>query len=216
MPYTTPIHKIDLPTWHRRHIYECFRTQDFPYINMGVELDVTNLCRYVREEGISFYFSMIFAATKTADEIENFHYRILDDEPVFIEKNTAFATHLQPGNPDFVEYECEDYPTMKEFARENRRKADLPIKEGGLPQIAGRSDILNFSCIPWVRYTHFVRSITTFGKDSNPMITIGRFEKQGDRMTMPFSVQVHHGLMDGYQVSQYVTRLQQYLDACKI
>ncbi len=50
------------------------------------------------------------------------------------------------------------------------------------------------------------------GVDSNPKVTWGKYFKQDDRVLMPFSVQVHHGLMDGLHVGRYFEMLQRYID----
>ena len=59
-----------MDTWNRRHLFRSYLGTDFPYVNIGCELDITKLYRYVKEEGLSLYFSLIYAATKAADEIE--------------------------------------------------------------------------------------------------------------------------------------------------
>ena len=45
----------------------------------------------------------------------------------------------------------------------------------------------------------------------DPRIAFGRFVKENDRTLLPFSVEVHHALMDGLHVGRYVNRLQEVL-----
>lgn len=202
---------IDLSSWNRAHIFRSYLGTDFPYIIIGNNMDVTKLYRHARQEGISFYFSMIYAATKIANEIENFRFRFEGEQPFVIDKNIAFAAHLQPGEEIFVSVECDDYPTMEEFARKNRQKASVPVPESGLNHLRGTDDIINFSCIPWISYTHFIRTIRKNGEDCNPKISFGKFIRENGRILMPFSSQTHHGLMDGYHVGKYFNRLEEYL-----
>ena len=203
--------EIDLQTWNRAHIFRSYLGTDLPYIIIGCNLDVTNLYRYAKKEGISFYFSMIYAAKTIADGIENFRYRFENGQPYLIDKNTAFATHLAPGEELFSMVECDEYPTLKEFARKNREKADLPVEESGLPLLRGHDDTMNFSCIPWISYTHFFRTIAHGGEDCHPKVSFGKFIRENDRILMPFSSQTHHGLMDGFHVGKYFNRLEEYL-----
>jgi chloramphenicol O-acetyltransferase type A len=202
---------IDLSTWNRAHLFRTYLNTDFPYINIGCEMDVTKLYQYTRENGLSFYFSMIYAATTIADEIENFRYRFEGEQPFVIDKNTAFATHLIPGEELFTMVECAPYATLDEFAAENRKKADIPQPKSGLAAMKGRLDIINFTCIPWVHYTHFVRTIHTDGVDCVPKISMGKFSKEQGKVRMPFSTQTHHGLTDGVHVGKYFQRLEEYL-----
>ena len=203
--------KIDLDTWNRTHLFRSYLGTDFPYINIGCDMDVTKLYHFARKEGLSFYFSMIFAATKIADEIENFRYRFTDGEPFMIERNTAFATHMEPGDEVFRMVECEHCNSLTEFAQINREKAKIPLPDSGLAALKGRMDILNFTMIPWIHYTHFIRTISKDGIDCNPKISMGRYTKENGKVLMPFSTQTHHGLMDGCHVGRYFNRLEEYL-----
>lgn len=202
---------IDLDTWNRKHLFEAYEGTDFPYINIGCDIDVTRLYRYTKEEGISFYFSMIYICTKLADDFENFRYRFEGKQPFIIDRNVAFATHLQPGSDIFVMVECDQYETMKEFAEMNRKKGEIPLENSGLSALSGRNDIINFSCIPWVSYTHFVRTISKAGVDCNPKMTFGKFKRENDKVLLPFSCQTHHGMMDGVHVGKYIQRLEEYI-----
>ena len=57
-----------------------------------------------------------------------------------------------------------------------------------------------------------MRTIGALGVDSSPKISWGKYFEQGGRTLVPFSVQVHHGLMDGYHVGRYYGEVQRLLD----
>lgn len=204
--------KIDLSTWNRSDIFDVYLGTDFPYVNIGCELDITKLYRYVKQEGLSLYFSMIYVATKAADAVENYRYRFENGQPFVIDRNTAFATHLTPGDDVFTMVECDHYPTMKEFAEKNRVKADIPQPRHGQTAMEGRLDILNFTCIPWIRYTHFMRTIKEDGVDCVPKLSMGKYVKADGKVLIPFSSQTHHGLTDGYHVGKFFQTLESYLE----
>lgn len=107
--------------------------------------------------------------------------------------------------------ECDRYPTLREFAKKNREKAGISLPESGLAQMKGRMDLINFTCIPWVHYTHFVRTIRTDGVDCNPKMSMGKYIKKDGEVLIPFSSQTHHGLTDGYHVGKFFERLEEYL-----
>lgn len=206
------IKKIDLDSWDRGYIFKNYLGTDFPYINIGCDMDVTKLHQFVKEQGISFNFAMVYAATKIADEIENFHYRIKDGQPVRVDSNCALVTHLQKDSDLFVNVECLDADNMTDFARKNRNHAEDPVIDGNLPALKGRVDVIYFTSIPWITFTHFFRTISKFGEDSAPRVSFGKFHEENGRLLMPFSTQTHHGLMDGVHVGRYYQRLQEYLN----
>lgn len=222
---------LDLNTWNRRAFFEKYRDMYYPYISITFNLDITAFHDYVRKEDLSLYFSLIYLCVKTADEIENFRYRfrLLSAEdpgsvkgtdpssvsavPVLIDKNRAFATHLQPGSEHFIEVDCDDYGDLITYAKKNRAKADLPVEDFGIPLMAGRMNYINFSSIPWISFTDFRRTINKKeGKDSIPKMTFGKYFTSEKRLLMPFSCQTHHGLMDGSHVGRYAELLQNRLN----
>ena len=86
-----------------------------PVFAAGAETndDVTGLYKMAREGGYSFYFALVYAASKAAAGIKNFHYRIVNEEPYYVETVTPTAVHLKPGEDLFVMAECDLYDDMK-------------------------------------------------------------------------------------------------------
>ena len=204
--------KVDYTTWDRTKLFDSYRGTDLPYIIVTADLDVTNLYRYVKEEGISYHFSFLYLAAKAANEIKNFHYRIIDGEVWEIEENVAVTTHLKKGSERFVMSVCEPYPDMLTYAKKNREAADRVSEEDDPRSIEVRNDILNCSSIPWISYSAFIRTIGHLGVDSNPKLTLGKYRQEGERILMPFSCQTHHGLMDGLHVGRFYEKIQAYID----
>ena len=202
--------QIDLSTWSRKPLFESYRNTDFPYIILGARVDVSSLLSKCREEHSSFYFSLVHLATRTADSIENFHYRFRGSQVYRIDQSTPVLTHMQPGDEIFMMLEGDPSLSRSDFCRDLREKAEH-TSPGQRLDCGDRLDIISFSCVPWVDYTHVIRTITRFGEDCNPKITWGKYETEQGRATVNLSVQVHHGLMDGYHVGMFYEKLQQRL-----
>ncbi len=203
---------IDLETWDRKDYFNMYLGTDFPYINVGANLDITNLLAFCGKRDLPSYLTMVFSAHHVAARITNFRYRIKDGRPILNDKIHASFTYMPKGRDLFInvtpEY-ADDITTFLKNAREMiaRQGTDL-----GLSRLRGRYDIIGYSAIPWIQYTHFIRSIAKMGVDSNPKVTWGKYFKEGDHVLMPFSVQVHHGLMDGLHVGRYFEMVQRYID----
>ena len=204
---------IDMTAWDRTHLFRSYLGTDMPYIIIGADLDVTKLRQFTKEHHLSFYFSMIYMATRASDEIVNFRYRFQGEQVYEISRSTAFATHMRKGSELFHMVECNHYDTLTEFARKNHEKGEIPLPKSGLDQLKGRDDIINYTCIPWISYNHFFRTIAKCGIDCNPKISMGKWKEESGRILLPFSVQVHHGLMDGYHVGKYFNLLDTYLQS---
>lgn len=203
---------IDIDSWDRKEYYLMYLGRDFPYINIGAHLDITNLLSFCENGSFSSYLTLIHAAHHTAERIENFKYRIKDGSPIINEHMGLSFTYIPEGSELFINVTIafdEDLEIFHLAAREQiaRQGTDL-----GLAALRDRYDIISYSAIPWIQYTHVVRTIATLGVDSNPKISWGKYFRQGDRTLVPFSVQVHHGLMDGLHVGRYFEDIQEFID----
>ena len=203
---------IDLETWDRKALFNNYFGTDFPYIILGANIDVTNLYNYTKQNGISFYFGMVYAANEIANRIKNFRYRFTDGKPYLIDSNQAILTHMQPGSESFVLIETEPANTMIDFCRQTANKAAQKFEDHGWGGLRNQADAIIYSVIPWVQFTFLVRTVAKGGIDCAPRIAWGKYAKTDGRLMMPLSLQVHHGLMDGYHVGMYFQKLQEYLD----
>ena len=70
---------IDLETWPRRDAYELFSRGYLPYFSVTTPLDVTELVRFTKKEGLSFYRAMVYIVTRAMNELEPFRLRIRRD-----------------------------------------------------------------------------------------------------------------------------------------
>ena len=77
----------------------------------------------------------------------------------------------------------------------------------------GRDDYLFISSLPWVRFTSVSHPIQMNPVDSIPRITWGRFAEEHKRVIVPLSVQVHHGLADGYHVGLFFQLFQHWVES---
>jgi chloramphenicol O-acetyltransferase type A len=203
---------IDIDTWDRKDNFNGYLGTDFPYINIGANLDVTRLLRFCRERDLSSYLTMVFSAHQVASQIINFRYRIKDGRPILNDRIYPIFTYLLNGTDIFINVMPEYADELTDFIKKAKEQIARQGTDLGAGNIRGRYDIISYTVMPWIQYTHFVRTIAKFGVDSNPKISWGKYFKQGKKMLMPFSVQVHHGLMDGLHVGRYFEALQKYID----
>jgi chloramphenicol O-acetyltransferase type A len=205
--------EIDLDTWDRTEYFVSYLGTDFPYINIGANIDVTNLISFCSANKLSSYIAMVHRSHLTAESIENFGFRIRDGRVIANEEPMrASFTYIPEGRENFINITIdfvEDIFAFHEAAKDQIARQGLAV---GAEGFRDKDNVIMYSAIPWIQYTHFVRSIRKLGVDSTPKISWGKYFPEGDRIRMPFSVQVHHGLMDGLHVGKYFERLQANID----
>ena len=208
---------IDIDNWKRKDHYNFFHSMDFPQYNTCANIDVTNFYNFVKKKKIPFYYAMIYAATIATNEVVNFRYRIRENCVVLHENLHPSFTYLDDNEEEEEELFKIVLAEMKDNIVEYAEYAEEKAKNQNifftLDEHGGRDDLLYMSCIPWISFTGISHTITLNRDDSVPRISWGKYFKENDKILLPFSVQVHHGLVDGVHVGKYFKKLQEYLDA---
>ena len=204
---------IDLASWNRKEHYLKYIGADFPYISLGADLDVTALYRYCKQKGISFYLAMLHEAYRASLAVENFAYRKIKEQPYVCDKTYPAFTWLPKGSDLYIVVLTEYEEDILAFCQHARQQAESQGNEPKFQALSGRKDLFYCTCLPWISYTHMIRTISVMGEDDNPKATWGKYHWEQEKLLLPFSLQVHHSLMDGYHVGRYFEILQQMLDS---
>jgi len=204
--------QLNTNNWSRIKQYEFFKQYDNPFFNICTKLDVTELLNTTKLSGQSFSISMLYASIYIANQIEEFKYRLKDDGVVVYDSIYAGSTLL---NDDKTFSFCyfDYFNNFSEFNQFAQKQIDLNHK--GLLEFDGRNDdldIIHYSVIPWIAFTSFSHPRNYKTNDSIPKIVFGQYHEEGGRFSMPISLEVHHALMDGYHLGQYLSELQKLID----
>ena len=202
---------IEMENSPRKNIYNLFRQMDYPHFNLCANVDVTELYNYASKYSLSFFKTMMFFVSKTANEIKEFRYRIQGENVVeydtvhpsyiLLTKEDAFNFCTVEFKDDFIEFYSEAVRTAKEL----QGNIDLEHE----PE---RDDLIFITCTPWISFTSIMHPAHMHPVDSLPRIAWGKYFDEGPRKKMPLAVQAHHSLIDGLHVGKYYTLLQEYLD----
>lgn len=65
--------------------------------------------------------------------------------------------------------------------------------------------------VPWITFEGININISDF-KYLLPIITIGKYFKEGDRFYLPLAVQVHHAVCDGFHICRFIDDLQSQIN----
>lgn len=202
---------INIDTWNRKEHFLFFSKFDEPFFGVTVKIDCTKAYINAKEKGISFFLYYLYCALKATNEIENFRYRILENQ-VF-EFNTVNASPtIDRSNGTF------GFAYMDYFEKENKfyEKAVQEIENvrnstNLLPAGSGEN-VIHFSAVPWLDFTSISHARSFSHPDSCPKISFGKMMKNNGKREMAVSIHGHHGLMDGYHVGLFVNKFQDLLN----
>jgi chloramphenicol O-acetyltransferase type A len=201
---------LDIANWPRRDTFEFFRGFDKPYFNICTTLDVTNLVTSLKARpDLSTSLAYHYFALHVANEIEPFRYRLRSGQVLIHDVIHGGTTVLLP-NESFIMAYFEYDKDFEKFMTAAMRAVDEARSSGRFdPKPA--DDAIHFTVLPWISFTSFSHARNFGREDSVPKIAFGKFTEQNGRVLLPFSVEVHHALMDGLHVGRYLARLQELL-----
>jgi len=203
---------IDFQTWPRYQHYLFFKDYEMPRYNMTFPLDVTNLYQVGKSKGYRFYFSLMHQVILTLNQFENFRYRIENGRVFDAPIDYVSFTDLIEGQNLFkmvFTHVDQDYATFEKVAIATSKKQGNTIIQMDKESILNTIYVTSF---PWGRFTHFTHATKLGSTDSVPRVSWSQYQEENGKKILNFSVEVHHGLVDGYHVGQFIHQLQKHLN----
>ena len=205
--------KIDMENWSRREHYEFFSKMKSPFVGLTAEVDCTNAHRRAKEMGVSFYAYYLYLSVVATNRIEEMKYRIIDGEVYELDKIVAGSTAARKdGTFAFIYIPTAD--SFEEFYKAFQKEIDEVNHSTGLR--LNDDDVkynhVRYSVLPWISFTAIMHPTNFISNDAVPRIVFGKYHPVDGRLMMPVSVEVHHGLMDGYHIARYFEEFQSLLN----
>lgn len=203
--------ELDIATWNRREHFEFFCKFEEPFFGTTIQFDCTKAYAKSKELGVSFFIYYLHKTLKAVNNIENFRYRIQDGK-VFIYDKINISTTILRDDKTFgfseVEYDENLETFIENYNNEAARVKNLP----GLITKEYSENLVHFSAVPWVNFTSISHSRSFTFPDSCPKFSFGKMTEENGKKTMPMSVHVHHGLVDGYHLGLYFEEFERLMN----
>ncbi|ANE51664.1 chloramphenicol acetyltransferase [Flavisolibacter tropicus] len=202
---------LDIANWERKDQYQFFKQFDEPFFGVTVQVDVTKAYESAKEQHISFFLYYLYQSLVAANEVESFRYRIKGEEIWIFDEIHASPTINRPnGTFGFAYF---DYTTnFQQFQAQAQEEINKVQNTTGLIPALSGENVIHYSSVPWINFTGISHARAYSFPDSCPKISFGKMTEENGRRLMPMSVHVHHALMDGFHVAQYIDRFQELLN----
>ena len=203
--------KINLETWERRASFDFFKNFTEPYHGVCLRVDCTETYRYARQRRLSVFLSLLHRSLVAAHQVENFKTRIVDGAVWSYERiNAGSAVGRENGTIGLGHYQF--HMQIDQFVREAATELDRVRQRDDIERYPD-ANLIRYSVLPWFDFTSISHARDFSHEDSAPRITFGKITEAGGRSTMPVSIHVHHALIDGLHVAQFIEKFQYCLDA---
>ncbi|MCR8558075.1 chloramphenicol acetyltransferase [Mucilaginibacter sp. BJC16-A38] len=202
--------KLDLETWARREHFNLFSKFDEPFYGVCVRVDCTAAYQIAKANGVSFYLYCLYNSLSAANAIVPFKLRI-EDGDVFIYDRIDAASTIPRANGTFGFGYIDYHPTFTEYIPAANAEVER-VKGRNDLELASRQNIIRYSSLPWIDFTSISHARVFSGTDTGPSISFGKMTEFEGKRSMPMSVHVHHALVDGLHVGQYIDCFQQLMN----
>ncbi len=200
--------EIDITSWSRKDHYNFFKGFEEPFFGVTVEIDCEKAYNHCKTNNESFFLYYLYQSLNAANQVDPFRYRIVEDEVYEYDSVHASPTINRPDGTFGFAY-MDFQPTFDVFKIAAKTEIDLVQASSGLTPAASGANVIHYSSIPWLKFTSLSHARSFKFKDSCPKISFGKLVNN----KMPVSIHVHHALMDGKSVGEFVAIFQDLMNA---
>ncbi len=203
--------EFDIENWARKSQYNFFKAYKDPFFNVTVNLDVTNLYTFCKKHNLSFSLACLFVAIKSINEISEFKLRLKNDKVYQFDRVNIGSTILNDDNTfSFCDFPYQS--SILEFDKVGKKVIKDHKKGVKFNPQENELAIIHCSTLPWFSFTSIKHARNgDEGSKGIPKIVFGKYYNEDTVKKIPFSVEVHHALMDGLHVGILIENMQQYI-----
>nr|WP_315205450.1 chloramphenicol acetyltransferase [uncultured Flavobacterium sp.] len=204
---------LDIENWPRKEHFHFFRQFEEPFFGATVEIDCTKAYATAKSLNTSFFIYYLHKTLVAVNSTESFRYRISDDQIYVCDHINASATiGREDGSFGFslIEYDVDfEIFTTNALAEIER----IQNTTGLFTRTFTDDNVIHFSAVPWLDFTSLSHARSYTFPDSCPKISFGKMKiNENGKRTMPMSIHVHHALVDGLHLGQFVDCFQEIMN----
>ena len=204
-------HKIDIENWARKPHFEFFNAFEEPYYGICVNIDCTTAYRFAKNAGVSVFLYYVYKSLSAAQRIEPFKYRI-EEGDVFLHDQIDAGSTISRSNGTFGYGHILYRENLEEFMEGANRVVEQVRGANDLVRTTA-PNVIRYSALPWIDFTSISHARMFSRPDSCPWISFGKMTENNGKRSMPVSIHVHHALVDGLHVGQYIECFQDLMNA---
>lgn len=190
----------------RRDRFDSFSAFANPTLNICMKLTLPDYRPWCKARRIPPFHFFLFCLLTSVRRIDNYMYRIYEGQVIKIDDFIASFTVInQDHNYNYAAFEMSD--TLDEFVARSVAAGRIASSTRKLINTAAelspreQKNNIYTTCMPWIDMSSIAHPVFSYQHPDIPLIAWGRIAEAPDgRIALPFSVQAHHGFVDGYHI----------------
>ena len=208
---TSEFHVIDRTRWERDIYFDYYYNRIKTKYNINVNIDITRLIEWKERLHLKFFPTMLYVILRAVNQNKEFRMsfnaqgelgyweEVVPSYTLFHPQTRTFTdiwSDYHTDFPQFYQTVCNDINRYKDITGCIKARPDQP------------ANFCPVSCLPWLSFTGFARDTYAESTLLFPLITFGKYFRQGADMLLPFSVFVSHAVADGYHTCCLINDIQ--------
>lgn len=196
--------------------YKWFRTFANPCYGMNVKTDVSEVVRFSKERGTSFFANTLYLVTKALNSVDVLRMREVRGEiRLYDVINPTFTVMTDSGRFANAGFKMiEDY---QGFYNQTRRLiAEKKTQESFDDQYNDSEDFDDYyiTCLPWISVESFSHPLPDNNIESSSCARVcwDKYRMENGRYVMLLNVTVNHCFVDGKRLSEVFQAVQKNFD----
>jgi len=202
---------IDVSTWKRREHFEKWKNFDEPFHGVIVRLNLTKCKYFCAENGCKVFERYMYHFVNALNGIAPMKYRLIDGLPVVYDTVLSGLVVMRPDET-FGYGKLAQTNNFSDFKEQLKFEKTRVIERGTIHDAKKLLNITHFSVLPWTDFIGLSHARNYGDNDSIPKITFGKITKENNTYIMSMSVHVHHALVDGKDVANFINLFQELLN----
>lgn len=212
---------IDMGSYPRKEHFEYFKTMQYPFVTMTVQVDITDWFKKLKKAGYPLFHCFQYAVSRAANSVPQFRQRIKGDGIIEYDFcNPSYTVALPDGTYRYCMVNA-DQP-LNDYLAEAKIMQDKALHDDHLHEEGDKMSFLFTSCVPWQNFTGATMPFPS-SDFSVPNINWGKYKVEKylaledgqvvekDKITIPVVVFVNHALVDGRHISEFFAGLDREL-----
>lgn len=209
---------VDFDTWERKNNFNFFRNFCNPCISITSEVECGGAKIRAKESNKSFFLHYLYAILRATNEIKELRFRLDNNGQILVfETVDALCPIRMHDNGRFYTVRIPWHADFEVFYHEARQIIDT-IPADGNPYAAEhkatedeRYSVVLVSATPDLNFTSMTHTQERPSGSSYPLLNAGKAITREGKLMMPIAINVHHGFVDGAHLSEFYSKVEEYL-----
>ena len=206
--------ELDLETWNRRDIFNLYYQYDIPQISLCTPIEVSNVYKFAKSKGLSFYFCLCHVFYTALLKYEEFMIRSLNGKIVIEDGVYANICAIKDDEEVFKIVFSKYHPDIEKFCKQLKSKLQKQTQfMEPLPAGARKSQTIAYiSCAPWFEFTHITHPQDVQKNSFVPHISFDKIKtnSKGEKW-VNVSLQVNHAAIDGKLIAKMLDEVRKII-----